>query len=58
MRAEKTAPPEDWSGSVDVNQEDLLRNRVIVHHDWQCELDALDDDDLSGNDLTDFDELH
>lgn len=59
MRAEKTAPPEDWSGSVDINQEDFLRNRVTVHLDWQCELDSLEDDDeLAGNDLTDFEDLH
>ena len=59
MRAEKTAPPEDWSGSVDIAQEDIPNSRTSLHLDWQYELDAAEgDDDYGGNDLIDFDELH
>jgi hypothetical protein len=52
MRAKQTDPPEDWSGSVDVNNEDLPDDRFFSHQDWQAEVDALDDGDLSISDLT------
>jgi len=58
MRAEKTAPPEDWSGSVDIPCEDIPGYHTSLHLNWMHELDSIDDDDLSGNDLTDFDEPH
>jgi hypothetical protein len=51
MRAESTGAPEDWSGSVDISVEDLPESSQAIHMDWQTELDALDDDYLSGNDL-------
>lgn len=59
MRAEITAAPEDWSGSVDVSQEDVPDGHSTLHLDWQYELDAFDDDDdFGGNDMLDFEELH
>jgi hypothetical protein len=43
-------PPEDWSGSVDVNTEDLPDTGHHLAVDWQNELDALDDNDPIGTD--------
>jgi len=56
MRAEQTNPPEDWTGSVDINLEDFPDRRARRSHklDWQSEIDALDDD-LDGNDLIGYD---
>ena len=54
MRARPTEPPEDWSGSVDVDNADLPGNRVFVHQDWQSEVDALDDGGLNINELPDL----
>jgi hypothetical protein len=51
MRTEYTAAPEDWSGSVDVSAEDLPEASQASHLDWQTELDALEGDDLAGNDF-------
>ncbi len=58
MRAELTGPPEDWTGSVDINLEDVPDRRSYRSHklDWQVAIDDFDDDDdLAGNDLLGFD---
>ncbi len=51
MYAESASAPEDWSGSVDISAEDLPDNSQAIHLDWKTEIDTLDDDDLSGDDL-------
>lgn len=43
MRVEAAQAPEDWSGSVDINTEDLPGSRGPVIRDWQSELEAIDD---------------
>ncbi len=55
--AEQILPPEDWTGSVDINREDFPDRRANRSHilDWQVAIDAFDDDDLAGNDLLGFD---
>jgi len=39
MQPKVTEPPEDWSGSVDVNNEDLPYIQQPLHQDWQYQLD-------------------
>ena len=39
MRPEKTAAPEDWSGSVDIAYEDLPYIPPLLRQDWQSQLD-------------------
>jgi len=51
LHAQATGAPEDWSGSVDINAEDLPADLPLQVTDWQTALDAMEDDDLSGNDL-------
>jgi hypothetical protein len=46
MRPETTAAPEDWSGSVDVTEEDLPDSTQPLFLDWQSQLDLLDNADL------------
>ena len=58
MRPEQTAPPEDWSGSVDAVDEDIPGSRPVLHLNWQYEVDEIDDADLDGDDLSDFEEVH
>lgn len=55
MRTEATGAPEDWSGSVDISNEDLPDNRLFAHLDWQSEVDALDIEDLLDTELPDSD---
>ena len=43
MGAEKTGAPEDWSGSVDINTEDLPGAKKIPVRDWQIEFDRIVD---------------
>ena len=46
MRPQATAAPEDWSGSVDVTEEDLPDRTQPPFLDWQSQLDLLDDTDI------------
>jgi hypothetical protein len=46
MRPEVSAAPEDWSGSVDVTEEDLPDSTPPPFLDWQSHLDLLDDAEL------------
>jgi hypothetical protein len=39
MRPQKAEPPEDWSGSIDIDYEDLPYIPPLLHQDWQSELD-------------------
>jgi hypothetical protein len=43
MNAEPAAAPEDWSGSVDVNEEDLPDSHHPLFIDWQRRINFLDD---------------
>ena len=44
MRAEAAEAPEDWSGSVDISDEDFAgRSRSLIR-DWQSEMEFIDDD--------------
>jgi hypothetical protein len=47
MRPEKAAPPDDWSGSVDINYEDLPYIQPVLRHDWQSQLDLQDSNDAA-----------
>ena len=42
MRPQYAEPPEDWSGSVDVNDEDLPDTNQHIFLDWKSELEHLD----------------
>jgi hypothetical protein len=43
MGAEKAGAPEDWSGSVDINTEDLPGSRKPQIRDWQSEFERVVD---------------
>ncbi len=43
MQAEVTQAPEDWTGSFDINAEDLPGSHPPQHRDWQSELEQLDE---------------
>jgi hypothetical protein len=43
--AETAAAPEDWSGSVDINQEDIPDSTHPIFLDWKAHIDVLDDAD-------------
>ena len=43
MHADPAEAPEDWSGSVDVNDEDLPGATSPMFIDWQTQLEAIDD---------------
>ena len=45
MRAEAAEAPEDWSGSVDMNQEDLADRFHPLLLDWQSRVDRFEDPD-------------
>jgi hypothetical protein len=45
MHAETAAAPEDWSGSVDINDEDIPDSTHPIFLDWQAHIDVLDDAD-------------
>ena len=40
MRPERAGAPEDWSGSVDINSEDLPYLRIPLRQNWQAQLDT------------------
>ena len=42
MRPRHAEPPEDWSGSVDVNEDVRPDSHLHIFHDWQSELELLD----------------
>ena len=46
LHAEQAEAPEDWSGSFDMNREDVVDRFHPLMHDWQTRVDALDDIDL------------
>ncbi len=43
LRAEGAQPPEDWSGSVDINEEDRPDSDHPLLMDWQHQVDYIDD---------------
>jgi hypothetical protein len=45
MRVEPAEAPEDWSGSVDINPEDLADQYSPLLLDWQSRVDMLDEFD-------------
>ncbi len=46
MRPQPAEPPEDWSGSVDINNEDLPENLLHIFHDWQSAFDPFEPTDM------------
>ena len=43
-RAESAEPPEDWSGSVDINEEDIPYNKYEPKFvDWHHHIETIDD---------------
>lgn len=42
-RAEGAEPPEDWSGSVDINEEDIPYNHTPKFVDWHHHIETIDD---------------
>ena len=45
MRAEAAEAPEDWSGSVDINPEDMPDTCAPLLVDWKTRVDMLEDID-------------
>jgi hypothetical protein len=45
MRAEAAEAPEDWSGSVDINNEDMPDSTHPLFLDWKSRIELLDDID-------------
>ncbi|MGI9290293.1 MAG: DUF6763 family protein [Gammaproteobacteria bacterium] len=43
MRAEAAEPPEDWSGSVDINDEDIPGSKHPLFIDWKSHIEMLDE---------------
>jgi Family of unknown function (DUF6763) len=43
MNAEPAEAPEDWSGSVDINIEDIPGSRQPLFIDWQSRIEMIDD---------------
>lgn len=43
MNAEPAEAPEDWSGSVDINIEDLPDSSQPLFVDWQSRVDMLEE---------------
>ena len=44
MRPDRAEAPDDWSGSVDISDEDLPGIKNSTHRDWQSELELIDAD--------------
>jgi hypothetical protein len=44
MRPDSAEAPDDWSGSVDISDEDLPGIKNSTHRDWQSELELIDAD--------------
>jgi hypothetical protein len=45
LQAEAAGAPEDWSGSLDMNYEDIADRYRPLLRDWQTRLEMLDDPD-------------
>ncbi len=43
MNTEPAQAPEDWSGSVDINPEDIPGSSQPLFIDWQSRIDMIDD---------------
>ena len=43
MHAEPAEAPEDWSGSVDINEEDLPGSSHPLFIDWQSRIELIDE---------------
>jgi hypothetical protein len=43
MNAEPAAAPEDWSGSVDINAEDIPGSSQPLFIDWKSRIEMIDD---------------
>ncbi len=43
INAEPAEAPEDWSGSVDINVEDLPGSHQPLFIDWQSRIEMIDD---------------
>lgn len=42
MQADAAEAPEDWSGSVDISNEDLASRWQPIIRDWQSEVESAD----------------
>jgi hypothetical protein len=45
MHAEAAEAPEDWSGSFDMNQEDISDRYHPLIHDWKNQIEMIDEFD-------------
>ena len=60
LRAEPAEPPDDWSGSVDMDNESLQETGHPLLRDWQSEMELVDENRnriTESSRATEFEEL-